>query len=266
MAVRLFEEVTHAQLYSKYRPTYPRAVLDIISSFISKHGGGFGTVVDVGCGSGQSTFYLGGLFQRCVGIDISKAQVENAQRQCQENVQNVEFKVGDVSNLPVESETVDVVTCAQAWHWLNPADLYRECNRVLKPKGCLVVYGYGNVELTNKDCNRLVSNFYSSTLKGCWHQGRLHIDNLYKDVKLPYKVTERHDLSMHHVMSLPGFIGYVSSWSGYQTYCERNPGNTMLTDLQEGIKAVLEGTDLDRDQEAKVEMRFPVFVIMGQKD
>ena len=40
----------------------------------------------------------------------------------------------------------------------------------------------------------------------------------------------------------------------------------MLTDLKEDIKAVLEGTNLDKDQEAKVEMRFPVFVIMGQKD
>lgn len=266
MAIRLFEEAAHAQLYSKFRPTYPTAILDLISSFITKHGGVAGVAVDVACGSGQSTFYLRSLFRHSVGIDISKAQVDCAQRKVQEmNVQNVEFKVGSASNLPIESETADVITCAQAWHWLTPRDFYRECSRVLKPKGCLVVYGYGNVELANKECNRLVSNFYSSTLKGCWHEGRAHIDNLYKEVELPYQTTERHDLSMSHNMSMPGFIGYISSWSGYQTYCERNPRNTVLRDLQESIRAILEGKQT-KDQEARVEMQFPVFVILGQKD
>ena len=262
MAIRLFEQVVHAQLYSKFRPTYPKAVLDIISGFISKNGGRFGLAVDVACGSGQSTFYLRNCFAHCIGIDISKSQVAQAQKKCQEQGDpNVEFRVGDVADLPVEDGAVDLLTCAQAWHWIDPTHLYREASRVLKPKGCLAIYGYGNVQLINKECNELVSSFYWSTLKGYWHQNRKHINNLYTEVKLPYLVTERHDITSAMTMEVPHFIGYVSSWSGYQDYCEKNPGNKALEELQEKITGILQQSQSNME----LEISFPVFVILGQK-
>ena len=91
-----------------------------------------------------------------MGIDLSKAQVENAQKQCQENIQNIVFNAGNATNLPVES---DAVTCAQAWHWLNPADLYHECNIVLNPRVVLLCMDTSVLSFTNKDFNHLVSNF-----------------------------------------------------------------------------------------------------------
>ena len=270
--IRLFEEAAHAAAYAAFRPTYPRAVLDVISSFIKRNfGPGFGVAVDVGCGSGQSTFFLSDLFQKVVGVDISAAQIANARAKCSTkqlpNAKQVEFKTGSAQELPVETSSADLVTCAQAWHWLDPEVLYVEAKRVLRPRGCLAVYGYGNVRLANEKGQALVSAFYDNLRQGgYWHQRREHIDNEYRAVQLPFAVTERHDLSMSSAMTLAQFTGYVSTWSGYCNYCEQHPGNTILKELHKGLKSALDSASGTQGEEQRVDVSFPVFVILGLKD
>lgn len=267
-ALRVFEQATHASLYSKYRPTYPKDLLNIISRYITRHGGGHGVVVDVGCGTGQSTFYLLDLFKHCIGVDISKAQISEALRKCEvEGTKNIEFVVGSGLDMPVESSSVDMVTIAQAWHWVKDIDgFYSECKRVLKPGGSLAVYGYGNVQALNSSCDSLIRHFYADTLKGFWHKERRYIDDKYAEVVLPFSNVERHDSSMEKLFSLSDFIGYLSSWSGYQKYCEVNPENTVLNQLQEKLKSCLErDCDTKDNKNLCLETRFPLFIILGQK-
>lgn len=181
----------------------------------------------------------------------------------QEGRENVRFVVGDGMDLPVETSSANVITIAQAWHWIpDVGKFYSECNRVLKPGGCLAVYGYGNVKLFDKSCNSLVHVFYKTTLKGCWHKERYHIDNEYAEVDLPFTNTERHDIEMIKKFSLDDFIGYLSSWSGYQKYCELNPGNVELQVLQDKLEEQLSGNEVT---EVVVETIFPVFMLLGQK-
>ena len=52
---------------------------------------------------------------------------------------SVKFIVCDAHDLPLESSSADLITCAMAWHWLDPELFYRE---TIKPKGCMAVYGY----------------------------------------------------------------------------------------------------------------------------
>lgn len=266
--VQLFERASHAHTYSKYRPTYPKTLLKLLSGYFSRNSCGNDLAVDVGCGSGQSTFQLAEYFSQCTGVDISKAQVAEAQKNCDEKgYGNVRFVVGNGLDLPMEVSSVNVITIAQAWHWLpNVKQFYSECNRVLKPGGCLAVYGYGNVQILNSSCNSLIQNFYANTLKGCWHKARNHIDNEYVEVDLPFANTERHDIEMEKNFSLRDFIGYVSSWSGYEKYCELNPKNTELQALQDKFEELLsEGDDSGDGSEVVVETKFPLFVIIGQK-
>lgn len=265
MAIRLFEQASHAQVYSKYRPTYPKALLQILSSYILRNGGGKDLAVDVACGSGQSTFYLLDCFRECIGVDISKAQIAEAQKQCKANgCKNVRFVEGDATKLPLESFSADAITMAQAWHWIPDVDgFYSECKRVLRPSGCVAVYGYGNVQLLNDACNSLVRNFYVDTLKGCWHKERQHIDNEFANVVLPFSNTERHDTEMVKTFTLEDFIGYVSSWSGYQKYCELNPENKALEELQGKLAELLYTPE--SCSEVMLEAKFPVFLILGQK-
>lgn len=263
MSIRLFEEMAHASIYRKFRPTYPQKILELISSYVKARSGRFDLAVDVACGSGQSTFYLQDTFRQCIGVDISKAQVEQAQAFSEEKkANNVKFMEGSADRLPMEDSSVDVVTIAQAWHWLEPSLFYNECKRVLCPGGTLAVYGYGQGHLTNKKSDALLQHFYKVILKGYWHERREHIDNEYKEVILPFDDTEQHDFTMSKQLSLDSYFGYVSTWSAYQKYGERNPGNSVLEELKEKITAVLQGYG---NGSTDVQVVFPVFLILGHK-
>ena len=263
MSIRLFEEAAHASIYRKFRPTYPQKILDLISDYVKTHAcGSFDLAVDVACGSGQSTFYLQDTFKQCIGVDISKAQVEQARTAASEKeVINVSFVEGSADKLPMKDASVDVVSLAQAWHWLEPEGFYKECKRVLKPRGCVAVYGYGQGHLMNKRSDTLLQQFYSGTLGGYWHDRRTHIDNQYRGVVLPFKNTKRHNFNMTKHMSLDSYFGYVSSWSAYCNYCENNPGNSVLEELKEEIKNILTSEDVGNTD---IQVSFPVFLLLGQ--
>ena len=203
-SIRRFEGSDHAAAYATFRPTYPQTVLDAIFAFITKNGGsGFDVAVDVACGSGQSTFFLGNLFQSMKRLDVSEAQISNARAKATESIQdskNVEFIVGDAHDLPLESSSADVITCATAWHWLDPELFYREAQRVLKPNGCLAVYGYtcGSHSVGNYHSQALFTNFIDCLKEaGCWHERIKYCENKYAAVKLPFALTERHEFLMH---------------------------------------------------------------------
>ena len=265
--VRLFENASHAAAYAAFRPSYPRSVLDVIASFMRAHGHSsarHSLAVDVACGSGQSTFFLCDAFESVVGIDVSPAQIANARAKCVEKPSNgaqIEFRVGSAYELPVGTASADLVSCAQAWHWLDPDKFYAEAKRILRPRGCLAVYGYGNVKLENERGQLLVSEFYRSLREGgYWHKERKHIDEEYQDVLLPFSETERHNIIMTSELSLSQFIGYVSTWSGLQTYCQRHPGSTTLQELQQSLQACLGSPD---EAEPRVHLSFPVFLALG---
>lgn len=284
--VRVFEHAVHANLYSKYRPTYPSDLVDAITSYVNRFGGSLGLALDVACGSGQSTFYLKDAFQKIIGVDISMAQIQEANRKCRAlKVDNIQFKTGSGMELPIESESVDVVTIAQALHWLDVDMFFVECKRVLRPKGCLAVYGYGNICLANKQCNTMLSNFYRNTLQGCWHDARYHIDDEYRGIHLPLANSKRINMTMPYKTSLEAFMGYISSWSGYQKYCEDHPENTVLEELNTAMRQILESNQVHKHINSEemslnfacsdtlqgetcnpiVEGYFPLFVLLGQK-
>ena len=271
MAIPLFEGAAHAASYAAFRPSYPPSVLGAISSFISSQSGsGLFSAVDVGCGSGQSTFFLASLFSKVLGVDVSEAQIKNARSKSRERDERdkVEFRVASSDSLPLGDSSVDLVTCAQAWHWLEPSSFYREAARVLRPRGTLAVYGYGNAAVCNsRECDRLVSEFYWSLRReGYWHENRSHIDDRYKAVQLeaPFSVCQRQDIEMKIPMSLPHFIGYVSTWSGYCSLLERHPDSSALGDLQLNLLTALQTQGGNKD-DPSLDISFPVFVVMGQK-
>ncbi len=264
--IELFDRVSHAALYSKYRPTYSKSILDIIANYMTRKCVDRQLAVDVACGNGQSTFYLCDFFQQCIGVDISKAQIDQAQEKCKsDDRKGIQFMVGNGMELPVETSSADAVTVAQAWHWMVPSlsTFYSEAKRILKPNGCLAVYGYGNIQIANSKCNSLIRNFYSNTLKGYWHEQRRHIDNEYAEVNLPFSSVERHNIDMIKSLSVLELIGYVSSWSGYINYCDKNPDNNVLQELQTNL---LELSTADKDSDMHLEVNFPVFIIIGQNN
>ncbi|ELU09650.1 hypothetical protein CAPTEDRAFT_54831, partial [Capitella teleta] len=219
----LFTGSTHSHLYRLFRPNYPPELFLKIIDYCRDSKTQFQTCVDLGCGSGQSTFPLAPHFDQVFGVDVSESQIKEATKNTELTpARNVSFRVGSADDLTfLEPHSVDLITVAQTIHWLDTRIFYAQCKQVLKPRGVLAVYGYGNVYLDNPVANSVISKFYRETLwdRGYWDDRRRHIDNSLADFSpLPFRGFTRSvddSLSMEKDMTLKDLVGYISTWSAY---------------------------------------------------
>ena len=248
------ESQSIAQSYSKYRPTYPQQVWEKIFAFTKKHEVDTKIALDLACGAGQSTFELCRHYQRTVGVDISQAQIEQAQKKANTlgKTGEVNFVVAAASQLPFRDSSVDLLTCAMAWHWLEPNTVFPEIDRVLKSTGALAVYSYNIPTLRHEQCNKMLHDFVFT--KSTWDEecmdgpyGPMHevMKTHYKNVYLPFPIAERHDLLVESEMSLEHLRGYLLSLDSYISYCREHPEDSNAHDalIHEMRSLLLDGKD-----------------------
>jgi len=106
------------------------------------------TVLDLGAGGGFDCFIAGakvGAQGRVIGVDMTPEMVSKARRNIegyakQTKLSNVEFRLGEIENLPVADASVDVVISNCVLN-LSPDKprVWREIARVLKPGGRVAV-------------------------------------------------------------------------------------------------------------------------------
>jgi 2-polyprenyl-6-hydroxyphenyl methylase/3-demethylubiquinone-9 3-methyltransferase len=91
-------------------------------------------ILDVGCGGGFLSNYLGSLGHRVTGLDASEGALLIARRYDQTGL--VRYRQGDALKLPFDDASFDVV-CAMDFleHVENPGQVIAEAARVLKPSG-----------------------------------------------------------------------------------------------------------------------------------
>ena len=125
-----------ARLNKAFRPDMPQEVFDCIFKYCSEEQNDFTLALDIGCGTGVSTVPLAKSFQHVIGLDISEAQIFEADTSCS----NVSYKVGCGEDLSFcQPESVDLVTFMTSFHWLDSERVYREVKRVLKPDGVIAI-------------------------------------------------------------------------------------------------------------------------------
>lgn len=75
------------------------------------------SVVDIGCGSGAQCEWLLGEGADVIGVDLSPSMIDQTRRRCGSRVN---LLVADMAEpLPLESRSVDGVTCSLALHYLR---------------------------------------------------------------------------------------------------------------------------------------------------
>ncbi len=98
------------------------------------------TILDLGSGAGNDVFIARGQVGetgRVIGVDFTEAMVEKANENKRTlGFQNVEFLLGDIEELPVPSESIDVVISNCVMNLVPDKNkAYQEVFRVLKPGG-----------------------------------------------------------------------------------------------------------------------------------
>jgi SAM-dependent methyltransferase len=98
------------------------------------------TVLDLGSGAGNDAFVaqkLVGERGRVIGVDMTEAMIDKAEKnRAKLGHANLEFRLGEIESLPVESDSVDVVISNCVLNLVpDKAKAYAEVHRVLKPGG-----------------------------------------------------------------------------------------------------------------------------------
>ncbi|MFQ5681694.1 MAG: ArsR/SmtB family transcription factor [Candidatus Binatia bacterium] len=98
-------------------------------------------LADVGCGTGSLTFELSRIAKKVIAIDLSREMIRYAGRAAKgKRISNVEFRLGDAEDLPVEAECVDAAFCLMVLHFLkDPARAIAELCRITRPGGSLIL-------------------------------------------------------------------------------------------------------------------------------
>ncbi|MDO8869412.1 MAG: arsenite methyltransferase [Methanobacteriaceae archaeon] len=102
------------------------------------------TVLDLGSGGGIDVFLASnkvGDGGKVIGLDMTPDMIETAVKNAQKGgYTNVEFKLGEIENLPIEESTIDVIISNCVIN-LTPDKnkAYQEVYRVLKPGGRILV-------------------------------------------------------------------------------------------------------------------------------
>ena len=98
-------------------------------------------IADLGAGEGAFSLLLAQRAKKVIAVDTSAKMIEVAREQALRNgVKNVEFRLGDMEEVPIKAATADLVWISQSLHHaLHPGRALAEANRILRPGGRIVI-------------------------------------------------------------------------------------------------------------------------------
>ncbi len=122
--------------YVKYRPTYPKEVLDLFRDEMNLENDS--TIADIGSGTGISAKIFLENGNPVFGVEPNEAMREAAENFLQE-FPNFKSIKGTAENTNLENKSVDFVVSAQAFHWFDGTKTRVEFKRILRDKGFVVL-------------------------------------------------------------------------------------------------------------------------------
>ncbi len=117
--------------YAQFRPSYPAEAIDAALHGLAVEQGL--VAADIGAGTGISSRLLAERGVRVFAIEPNAAMRESAEAH-----PNVTWIDGSGEATGLEAASVDLVLCAQAFHWFKPREAFVEFRRTLKPLSRLV--------------------------------------------------------------------------------------------------------------------------------
>jgi|SRR5579863_134599 len=238
-----------AALYSAFRPTYPPALFDYLASLCRERH----LAWDCACGSGQATVALAQRFDRVVATDASAQQIGAAPA-----IARVTFRVAPAESSGLEPGSVDLVSVAQALHWLDLGAFYREVHRVLRDEGMLAVWSYGPVRVEDDAAvDGLIQEYYSHTVGPYWPPERRPVDEGYRGLPFPYAELTPPPFRMGEHWDRARLLGYLRSWSATGRYVEQRGADPVIALEQRLAPLWSEATRL---------ITWPLAVRVGRRD
>lgn len=137
------------EIYAKARPKYSEKLFEYLNI---KSGS---AVADIGSGTGIFTKPL--LERGCSVFAVEPN--EDMRKKAEEKLKSYENFIsvdGTASQTKLKDNSVDFVVAAQAFHWFDPEDFRKECKRILKPHGKIII-AYNSRD-TKAECTKALAD------------------------------------------------------------------------------------------------------------
>jgi ubiquinone/menaquinone biosynthesis C-methylase UbiE len=203
--------------YAESRPHYPDELFEYLVSLIPNKD----TVWDVGTGNGQAAISLAKYFNKVIATDASKEQISNAFAN-----EKVEYIVASAEDSGLESNSIDLVTCATCIHWFDFEKFYPEVQRILKPDGVIAAWCYVLLE-TDEDFGALVNDFALGPLKDYWPHERDYVWTMYKSLPFPFEEIKPPTIYGRMNWNMIQLVNYLNSWSSTKQYIKKHHSNPL---------------------------------------
>ncbi|WP_180031816.1 class I SAM-dependent methyltransferase [Acinetobacter sp. YH12245] len=214
-----------SQDYALFRPHYP----DTLGKMLAELSTSTKLALDVGCGSGQFSEVLAHYFDQIIAIDASSEQIAQAKPH-----PRIQYHQALAEEIPCVDQSVDLISVAQAAHWLDLDKFYAEVRRIAKSNAILALISYGVFSIDEEHLNHYFRHFYEVTIAPYWAPERRHVDEGYKNLPFPFQEISVQPPVLQVEWNFYQLIGYMSTWSAVKAATQalgHNPLNVLADAL-----------------------------------
>ena len=245
MAKDLFSE--QSNIYAQFRPGYPQELFNYVLSFVQERKYAW----DCATGNGQAAAVLADHFEKVEASDISEAQVKNAIKK-----QNINYHVCPAEETPFADNSFDLITVAQAYHWLNWERFHSEATRVGKQNCIVAIWTYNLLICEDEKVNDVINYFYRNITAPYWEYERRYVDDGYSTVDFNFPHLPSKIFQATFSWTREQLKGFFLSWSAVRKYINEHQQNPVHI-VEKDIDAVWASNE-------QKEIHFPIFLRIGR--
>lgn len=218
-----------APQYAVGRIGYPEDLYRFLGAQCQEHG----LAWDCATGSGQAALDLARMFTRVIATDISEGLLALAPLH-----PRISYRAAAAEKSGIESDSVDLVTVAQALHWFDLTDFWAEVMRVLKHGSVLAFWGY-QWPVVAPAVDHVLEDF-RAVISSSWPERSRILHGGYTSICPPFEEISSPSFEASAQWELDDYLAHLRSWSATRYYCERS-GEDITKRFQPAFAGVWRG-------------------------